>query len=479
MIFSKFNFVEGKPRYSQIEDHIKDMIAKGMLINGGKLPATRELAHILDVSRNTIMAAYDNLEIQGIVYTIKGKGTFVCKQALIEETTWNVNWRDRRNHYSQVAEQHDIVKTEIPWEKGLISFKSIAPDGSLFDLDEVKKAFLNRIALEGDKILNYGYAKGYKPLNEYLLNYMHAKGVQVEHKEIIMTNGFTEGLDLLLAAYTKPGDKIICENPTHHTAIKMMKGYGLEIIGIEMKEDGIDEVHLEKALIAEDIKFGYLIPSYHNPTGIVMDGEKRSKVYNLFKKHQVPIIEDGFNEELLYSSQHLAPLIALDHGGAGVVYISSFSKILFPGMRVGWVLADRQVISTLESVKRCKNIHTSFLDQAILCDYLQSGAFEKCVKRARQMYKEKYLFALTCIKRYIEPSFIWGEGGLYLYIGIEGVDSRILLKKCYEKKVIFMPGDIFATDAISCKNTLRLGFSRVSLEEIEEGIRIIGECLKK
>ncbi|WP_144266694.1 aminotransferase class I/II-fold pyridoxal phosphate-dependent enzyme, partial [Clostridioides difficile] len=129
-----------------------------------------------------------------------------------------------------------------------------------------------------------------------------------------------------------------------------------------------------------DIKFGYLIPSYHNPTGIVMKGEKRYSVYNLFKKYNVPIIEDGFNEELLYNSTHVSPIAALDNGGSGVIYIGSFSKILFPGIRVGWILADKNVIDILESVKRCKNIHTSFLDQGILYEYLRSGSFERQIK---------------------------------------------------------------------------------------------------
>ena len=162
-------------------------------------------------------------------------------------------------------------------------------------MEEFKKAFLNRISIEGHKILNYGYAKGYKPLIEYLLKYMNTKGVDTKGKDIIITNGFTEGLEMLLTAYTNKGDKIICENPTHNTAIKIMKVHGLEVVGVSMTEEGIDTNELEEKLKSNNIKFGYLIPSYHNPTGIVMKGERRYSVYNLFKKYNVPIIEDGFN----------------------------------------------------------------------------------------------------------------------------------------------------------------------------------------
>ncbi|NKF05870.1 PLP-dependent aminotransferase family protein [Clostridium gasigenes] len=478
MIFSSFVFNKEEPIYLQIENYIKDMIKDGMVVNNGKLPATRELGKLLNVSRNSVITAYENLECEGVVYTIKGKGTFISIKKFINEDGWKVKWEERTNSYGKLAEKLDIVKHEISWEKNLISFKSISPDGNLFDMDEFKKAFLNRISIEGHKILNYGYAKGYKPLMEYLLEYMNGKGIQTNNKDIIITNGFTEGLEMLLTAYTNPGDKIICENPTHNTSIKIMKVHGLDIVGVNMKQDGIDVEELEDKLKLGGIKFGYLIPSYHNPTGIVITGEKRYQVYNIFKKYNVPIIEDGFNEELLYNSTHISPLAALDKGGSGVVYIGSFSKILFPGIRVGWIVGDKKIIETLESVKRCKNIHTSFLDQGILYEYLKSGAFEKHVKKVRKSYKERYEFALECINKYIKPTFIYGEGGLHIYIGIDGVNSRELLQKCYKRNVIFTPGDIFTVDNTG-KNTLRLGLSRLTLEEIEEGIKIIGECLEE
>lgn len=477
MIFSKIDFNCDEPLYIQIEKYIKSMIDSNMLVSNGKLPATRELSKLLGVSRNSIITAYENLEDRGVLYTVKGKGTFVSPQKSINEDGFKIDWEKKVNDYGKLADKLDIVKSEIPWERNLISFKSISPDGELFDMEEFKKAFLNRISIEGHKILNYGYAKGYKPLIDYLLKYMISKGVDVENKDIIITNGFTEGLEMLLDTYTNPGDKIICENPTHNTSIKIMKVLGLNVIGIKMNNDGIDIEDLEENLKNSNITFGYLIPSYHNPTGIVMKGEKRKEVYNIFKKYNVPIIEDGFNEELLYNSTHVSPIAALDKGGSGVVYIGSFSKILFPGIRVGWILGDRKIIDTLESVKRCKNIHTSFLDQGILFEYLQSGAFHKQIKKVRKSYRERYKFALECINKYIEPSFIWGEGGLHIYIGIDGIDSRELLNKCYEKGVIFTPGDIFSIDD-SCKYTLRLGLSRLTIEEIEKGIKIIGGIVK-
>jgi len=245
-----------------------------------------------------------------------------------------------------------------------------------------------------------------------------------------------------------------------------------------MQDDGIDMEQVEKTLADKDFDFAYLIPSYHNPTGIVTSSEKRSAIFQLFSKYQIPIIEDGFNEELRYSSSHLAPLIAFSGIGNNIVYIGSFSKILFPGLRVGWILADRELIDSLESMKRARTIHTSTLDQAVLYQYLQDGYFEKYLKKARFVYKKKYELARKACIQYIPYSRITGDGGLHLFIELkEDVDARLLLEKCYDKGVVFYPGDVFYTNGRG-SNTFRLGFSRLADDDIVRGIQIIGDTLK-
>lgn len=476
-MFYDLKLDDTKPVYLQIKDYIKSMILSGMLQKDIKLPSTRELSSILNVSRNTVIEAYKYLEDEGFVYTVRGRGFYVSNVKINKQEEWNFNWSSEFNSYAKLSEELDIVKSEPVWEKGMISFKSIAPDNSYFDVEEVKKAFLNRMALEGDKLLNYGYAKGYKPLIEYLMKYMEGKGVAKEGKDILITNGFTEAFDILLSSLTNFGDKIICENPTHNTAIKIMKLHGLNIEGVELDNDGINLEKL-KNKITKDTKLAYLIPSYHNPTGIIMPPEKRIEVFNIFKEYNVPIIEDGFNEELRYSGSHVAPIAALCGKGNSVIYIGSFSKVLFPGLRIGWIMADKNLISVLESVKRSRNIHTSFMDQAILFEYLNGGNFEKYIKRVRKIYKEKYEWAIKCAKKYIPNKKILGEGGLHIFLELsDEIDARDLLSECMKKGVIFMPGDIFYTDGRG-KNTLRLGFSRNSIEEIEKGFKIIGNVIK-
>lgn len=467
------------PIYLQVKNYIKDMILKGMLQSGEKLPSTRELAIMLKISRNTIITAYEFLEDEGFIYIKKGKGAFINEFQINKQEKWCLDWSKKINKYAVISEELDIMKHELVYKKGMISFKSISPDENLFNIEDFKRAFLNRISLEGNRLLNYGYAKGYKPLIEQLLVYMANKGVDIKNKDILITNGFTEAFDLILTSLTNEGDTILTENPTHNTSIKLIKLHGLNIVGIDMKLDGMDIKELIKKLNNNDnIKLAYIIPSYHNPTGIVMSSQKRVEIYNVFKKYKIPIIEDGFNEELRYYGSHIAPIAAISGEGNSVIYAGSLSKILFPGLRIGWILADKKLISVMESVKRSRNIHTSFLDQAVFYEYIKEGNFQKYLKKVRKEYREKYRFAVECIKKYIPCKCIYGEGGIHLFIKLWGINSREVLKKCYSRNVIFTPGDIFYVDGMG-KDTFRLGIARNSKQEIEVGFKIIGEVIKE
>ena len=480
MLFSDLTINDKEPIYIQIKNYLEEMISKGLLPHNSKLPSTRELSSILKVSRNSIVLAYEELKSEGIIYSLSGRGTFVNSENIIHSSHWQIDYKNFENDYMKTTNDMDIMKSEVRWKSGQISFKSIAPDGELFDMEELKKSFLNRFNLEGHKLLNYGYAQGYKPLIDYLHKYMNKNGVDTTHKDILIVNGFTEGLNLVISTLTNHEDYILCENPTHNTSIKIMKSHGVNIIPMNMNEKGLDFDDLDKKLkkYKNKIKFSYITPSYHNPTGMVMSPENRYKFYNLMKKNNIPIIEDGFNEELLYSSSHIFPICSLDNNSNGVIYIGSFSKILFPGLRIGWLLGDKKLINRLESVKRATTIHVSFLDQGILYDYLQNGAFEKYIKKTRKYYGDKFNFAKKCVEKYINCEHILGDGGLHLFLIFKDLDTRKLLDECYKKDVIFMPGDLFYIDDRG-ENTLRLGLSRLSEEDIEKGIKIIGETIEE
>lgn len=479
MIFSTLKINNKESIYIQIERHIIEGIKKGELKKDSKLPSTREVSKYLNISRNSVISAYEELESRGVILTKRGRGTFIAIDGQKEVYEYNVNWNSRVNLYGSTLRDGDIIKSELKYKKGMISFKSIAPEGELFNLEDFKRALLDAWTYEEANLLNYGYAKGYKPLIDYLFNYMEEKGVNTEGKDILVTNGFTEAFDIIMSSLTKEGDAIICEEPTHNTALKIMKSYGLKIIQIPMDKDGIKVKELEIALREYSPKFGYLVPSYNNPTGIVTKGERRKEIYKLFRKYSVPIIEDGFNEELLYSSSPIEPISALSGKGNGVIYIGSLSKVLFPGLRIGWILGDNELIDILESVKRGRTIHTSFLDQSAFYYYLKSGAFSRYLKNVRKYYRDKYNLVIEMIGKYIPCEFVTGDGGLHVFIKLkDNINARELLGLCYKDGVIFMPGDVFYEDDKG-KDTLRIGFGRVRDEDIVNGIKIIGDNIMK
>jgi len=454
------------------------MIAKGMLQKGERLPSTRELASALNVSRNTIIAAYESLVDDGFINIIEGKGAFVSDVNVSTNPGWSVDWTAKINRYAIEARELDIVKHEASWGKNMIPMSSISPDPELFPIDDFKRAFMNVISSESYKILNYGYAQGYKPFIDFLMEYMESKGVNTKGKNILITNGFTEAFEILISSLTKEEDCILCENPTHNTALKIMRLRKLNICGAQMENQGINTEEVERIIHSNNIKLAYITPSYHNPTGITMSWEKRMELFQILMSHNIPIIENGFNEELRYFGSHIAPVAAIGGEGNSVIYIGSFSKILFPGLRIGWIFGDKKLIDYLESVKRSRNIHTSFLDQAVLYQFFREGYFEKYIKKARRVYKQKYEDVVAAVRKYIPKAELYGDGGLHVFIKHEGVDSRQLLKECIKNNVIFTPGDIFYVNSEG-RDSFRLGFSRVRKEDIQTGIRIIGEKIEE
>ena len=479
LIFSTLIINKDEPIYIQLETHIIYGIKKGELKKDSKLPSTREASKLLNISRNSVIAAYEELESKGIITTKRGIGTFILMESENTCEEYNVNFMGMINDYALALRELDIIKSEHPYKKNMISFKSISPEPSLFNVDDFKRALLDAWTYEEESLLNYGYAKGYAPLIKYFLEYMNEKRVSTEGKDILITNGFTEAFDIIIGSLTKKGDIILCEEPTHNTALKIMKAHEIKPIQVKMDEEGMDLKDLEMKLKKYKPKFGYIIPSYNNPTGIVTKTKRRKDIYNLFREYCVPIIEDGFNEELLYSSSPIDPIASLSGKGNSVIYIGSLSKILFPGLRIGWILASKELIDILESVKRGRTIHCSFLDQSSFCYYLKSGAFNRYVKNVRKYYRDKYNLVMEMVNKYIPYEYVTGEGGLHIFIKLKNnMDARQLLDLCYKDNVIFMPGDIFYENSDKGKDCFRIGFGRVSDDDIRIGIKIIGDNIK-
>lgn len=273
-----------------------------------------------------------------------------------------IDWKNKFNIVIVLVDELDLMKYGVCWEKGMIVFNSIVLDEKLFDVENFKRVFFICMFIEGDIVLNYGYVKGYRLLMNYLFYYMEMKGVDILNKDILIINGFIEGLDIVFFFLLKKFGCVICENLIYYVVFKFFCLYGFEVYGIDMYEDGIDMNVVEKSLCEKDFEFVYLIFFYYNLIGIVMSLEKRMELMRLFLKYNVFIIEDGFNEELCYLGLYLVLLLIFVGVGNNVIYISSFLKVFFFGLCVGWIIVDKELIYYLESVKRVRMIYIFMLD---------------------------------------------------------------------------------------------------------------------
>lgn len=463
-----------EPVYLQLRDRLKSMILTGALAAGGKLPASREMARLLRISRNTVDEAYARLADDGLVRTDPGRGTYVRDGigAVRGSAAPAVDWDGR---VSEAVREFVRYRTGVgavrQGGRDVISFTSLAPDHQLFAADAFRRCMNDVLAGEGAVLLNYGYVRGYEPLRRYLTGYLQAKGIDCGGNELLIVSGFRQGLALTVRALCRPGDTVVCESPTYNGALGVFTAGGVNIAGVPMDGEGIDPAALEEAFRERRPALAYLIPTYQNPTGVSMSLERRRGVLELAARYGVPLVEDGFSEELRYDGAAFPSLKAMDAGGA-VVYVGSFSKVLFPGLRVGWVLAPRALATYLYHLKYNEDIHTGLLHQAGLWAFCERGYLERHLRFSRRVYRERMAAMDDALRRHMTGMARWTAGGGGFSIWLEfppDTDTRALAAVAPEYGVAYAPGDSFFPGGEG-RNFLRLGFSRTEPERIGTGV---------
>ncbi len=476
------DFTSRKPKYLSLRDELRRMILSGDIPSGSRLPASRELARMLKISRNTVEEAYRYLEEDGLAEIRPGRGVFAAEgiEQAIDDNVPTMNWQGRVSpQIADMVHYRDSVGRVNHGPRDIISFTSLAPDHNLFAADAFRKCLNDIMVNEGSVLLNYGYVRGYEPLRQYLLKYLRDKGIDTEDHELLIVNGFRQGLELIVRTLVKAGDKVICESPTYNGALGVFLSAGAEIVGIDMDEEGIEADALEKAIKEDDPSLIYVVPTYQNPTGQNMSMTRRRQVLQLAQKYGVPLLEDGFNEELRFAGAAHAPIKAMDAGNH-VIYAGSYSKILFPGLRVGWVLAPKAIGRYLYHEKFSEDIHTGLLHQAGLYEFLSRGYFEKHLRYCRKIYKERMNAMSQSLRTHLGDVAHWkeGSGGFCIWLELDlSVDTRKLLEKALEYGVMYVPGDTFYADGRG-KNCIRLGFSRLTPDKIEQGIKALANLIK-
>jgi len=363
-------------------------------------------------------------------------------------------------------------KTEV------ISFAGGMPSADAFPLDFIKEA--TQYYLENDPIsvLQYGNTQGFDPLLTNLKTFLADKGIKAEKENFIITTGSQEGLELVCKTFINPSDVVLVESPTYLVALQTFKSYEAKCESVETDHQGVIPEDLEEKIKKFNPKLVYLIPNFQNPTGITLNEERRRKCYELANKYNVIILEDDPYGELRYYGEVVPSMKSMDTTGH-VIYLQSFSKIVSPGLRVGAIVADKNIIAKINSAKQSVDVHTATLNQAIVSRFIETGEVKSHVKFIKDLYKKKMDCMIECLGNYLPEGsyFSKPDGGMFIWCELdEKINSIELLREAAAKNVAFIPGIPFYAEG-GHANTFRLNFSSSSIEQMEKGLKILGDII--
>ena len=370
---------------------------------------------------------------------------------------------------------------------GIISFAGGFPDSAMFDVDGLKAASTKALNDEPGAALQYGATEGYNPLREQLSAFMGSKGVDVSPEGLIVTTGSQQAQDLLGKTLISPGDKVIVEAPTFLATIQCFRLYGAHLIGAPVDASGVDTDKLEQLIVEHKPKFVYLIPTFGNPSGATLSLERRRKVIEMAVKYQTLIVEDDPYGDLYFGEPPPPSLLALAKSVPGasdlIAHCGSLSKVLSPGLRVGWMIAPSELLAKATMCKQFSDAHTSTFAQATAAQYLNAGRMPATLANVRKVYAERARTMSDALRRELGDaiSFTQPGGGLFVWARLTGqggsvADGNAFAKRAIEKGVAFVPGAPFYCSQPDIA-TLRLSFATADLSKIEEGIGRLASAL--
>ncbi len=382
---------------------------------------------------------------------------------------WDQRYARRVQRIKGSAIRELLKLTEMP---GAISLAGGLPAAEIFPLEQILAATQRILAQQGQQALQYGATEGYTPLRDLLAQRMTVEGVKVTRENILITSGSQQGLDLLGKLLVNPGEPWLVESPTYMGALQAFNPYGPEYVAVRSDHEGIVISELEVALQRHPGGM-YVLPSFQNPSGVTFTLERRQQLIELAGRYNVPVIEDDPYSELRFEGEPLQ----IYQGN--VILLNTFSKVLTPGLRVAWIVAPAEVIRKLTLIKQGADLHTATLNQMIAYELTREGFLEEHVPVIRALYRERRDAMLAALEEYFPDTIIWTrpQGGLFLWVTLpEGLDAAQLLGDALEYRIAFVPGAAFHANG-GGTNTMRLSFSNVNAEQIEEGMRRLGKLL--
>lgn len=377
----------------------------------------------------------------------------------------------------KASEVRELLKLTDSQE--IISFGGGLPAEETFPVEEMKMLCNDILSLYGAKAMQYAVSEGYQELREIVAGLMNEKGIDAKSGDVLITSGSQQGLDLTAKVFLDKGDVVLCESPTYLSAINAFNPFYPKYIEIEMDEGGLIAEDLEEKLIDnKNIKFLYTIPDYQNPTGRRMSLDRRKALIDIANKKDLIIVEDNPYSELCYDGNKLPPLKSLDTEGR-VVYLSTFSKTVCPGFRVGWVSAQKDILNKYILLKQGTDLHTNFFAQMLIARYYEKFDIHGHINNNVSIYKRRRDTMLDSMGKYFpsEVSYTHPQGGMFLWVTLpEWMSSRELLAESMKRGVAFVQGSAFYTGG-GHENTMRLNFSGLTEDKIVKGIKILGGLL--
>lgn len=516
------------PIYLQISQQIRQSILDGETPGGAKLPPERRLAKLLGVNRTTIVNAYRELAADGLVTGQVGRGTVVIYGAREdEEDADGASWPRINGHMPgdivpsrPDADVHDAGarsrQTSVPWAQlfttvtdvmddpmlrdamtvsarpDVIRFATGIPSPEMYPIDAIRQIFDEALDYAGSTLLQHTPTEGYPPLRDQLSAWMerHADAagasIHVDPNQVVVVAGSQQGLYLLARTLIEPGDLVAVESPTYLGAAHVFRAAGARLMPIPVDNDGMQVDLLQDLLPRRRPKLIYTLPTFQNPSGTVMAMGRRLRLLDLAARYQVPIIEDDPYGALRYDGRSLPSLATIDHadGRGNVIYLSTVSKMLFPGFRIGWIAGAKPVIEQVTRMKQLVDLDTNALAQRAVCAFFERGLLDEHLNRVNKVYPQRRDRMLSALQRHTGNLIAANrpDGGIYLWCRLnEGIRVRDLLPEAAREGVAFAPGESFHVDAATGRGRfdIRLNFTLPTDDEIDEGVRRLGVAINR
>lgn len=368
-------------------------------------------------------------------------------------------------------------------DPSIISFAGGNPAPETFPAQDLAEISAQIFEKQASKALQYGLTEGYAPLRAQVAQRLKEKfSIGTENDETIIVSGGQQGVELSCKVLCNESDTVLCEEPSFIGALNAFRSYHTQLVGIPMQEDGMDLEKLEQALKTQkNVKLLYIISTFQNPMGVTTSLQKRKQIYELAKKYHVIIFEDNPYGELRFAGQDIPTIKSMDKDGI-VIYCGSFSKILSPGMRIGFVCAPKEIVTKLVVAKQISDVHTNLFFQMVVSEYLKQKDIDSHIAEIRTLYRQKNEAMLQKMDQVLPSSVTYTrpQGGLFIWCDLgAGIDAAAFTKKLLQQKVAVVPGSTFLTDETKPCSCIRLNYSMPSFEQIDQGIEILGKTINQ